>query len=91
MNFRILFLCLIVGGQCMAQLIPFRINNIWGYADSNLRLKIPMVYDFTDRFENGSAFVYKDSLYHLINEKGEKISNTYKAHGQLPMVFVMWF
>jgi hypothetical protein len=41
-----------------------------------------MVYDFTDRFENGSAFVYKDSLYHLINEKGEKLSNTYRAHGQ---------
>ena len=82
MSLRILFLFFIIGNQCLAQLIPFRINNIWGYADSNLRLKIPMLYDFTDRFENGSAFVYKDSLYHLINEKGDKISNTYKAHGQ---------
>lgn len=66
----------------MAQLIPFRINAIWGYADSNMRLKIPLMYDFTDRFEQGSAFVYKDSLYHLINEKGEKISDHFKAHGQ---------
>lgn len=82
MQLRLLFLFMLISGQAMAQLIPFRINAVWGYSDSNMRLKIPLMYDFTDRFEQGSAFVYKDSLYHLINEKGEKISDQFKAHGQ---------
>ena len=82
MRLRLLFIVLFLGSQAMAQLIPFRINNIWGYSDSNMRLKITLMYDFTDRFEQGSAFVYKDSLYHLINEIGEKISDQFKAHGQ---------
>ncbi len=56
-------------------LIPYRDGNLWGYANANAQIKIPLQYQYASRFYNNIAYVKKGQDYFFINEKGEKLSN----------------
>lgn len=78
----ILLLCLI---NCFyhshSQLIPFRINQKWGYSDPNKNIKIKAEFDFADFYNGPIAFVKKDSMFYGIDKKGNIITPAIKHYG----------
>jgi hypothetical protein len=54
-------------------LIPAKLNDKWGYADSAGNLVIPNIYDFTRIFEKDVAGVKFEGKWGLINKYGETI------------------
>lgn len=65
-----------------AQLIPYRINQEWGYSDTGMKIKIKPQWDFADFFDGEIAFIKKDSLYYGINLKGQIITPAIKHYGK---------
>jgi hypothetical protein len=60
-------------------LVPFRMKNKWGYADTNRKTVIPCEYDFVFPFNNnGMAPAFQNKKWGFINKKGEIV---------LPFVF----
>ena len=56
------------------QLIPFRKGNEWGYCDIHKSIKIPIKFQYAEKFENGFARVMYKGKYGLINEEGKFIA-----------------
>lgn len=79
----VLFLfLLILTSSVSAQLVPFRMGDQWGYSDTSGKLIIQPQYALADFFEQGVAFVKKDSFYYGINEKGEIITEAAIQYGR---------
>lgn len=79
----LLVIFLLIGfNSVYAQLIPFRINQNWGYSDTSLRIKIKPQWDFADFFNGNIAFVKKDSFFYGINTKGEVITKAINSYGK---------
>lgn len=68
--------------QVFAQLIPYRIGDLWGYSDTAGKLVIPAKFNLSDFFESNMAFVKIDTLYYGINTKGEIITEAFKQYGR---------
>ena len=64
-----------------AQLIPFRVNNNWGYSNPKGDIIIPGNFEFTDFFQDSIGFVMKDSMFYAISTKGEILNGPYKHYG----------
>ena len=64
-----------------AQLIPFRINQQWGYSDTNKVIKIRAQFEFADFFNGNLAFVKKDSFFYGIDATGKTITPAIKHYG----------
>lgn len=79
--FLLLFIfCIQISSQ--AELIPYRLGKQWGYSDTAGKIVIQPQYALADFFENGVAFVMKDSFYFGINEQGEKITELAIQYGR---------
>lgn len=53
-------------------LVPFRMKNKWGYADTNRKTVIPCEYDFVFPFNNnGIAPAFRNKKWGIINKKVE--------------------
>jgi len=74
-------ICLSIYHNSIAQLVPFRVNNLFGYSDAKGAIKIEPQYQNASFFKNELAFVEKDSLFYLINTKGEQLAGGFKYHG----------
>ncbi|MFM6984804.1 MAG: WG repeat-containing protein [Chitinophagaceae bacterium] len=64
-----------------AQLVPFRVNNLWGYSNLKGDILIPGKFDFTDFFQDSIGFVMKDSMFYAISTKGEILNGPYTHYG----------
>jgi hypothetical protein len=82
MRFIVLIFIILTGESLFAQLIPFRVGNLWGYSDTNGLIKIQPKYQKTNFFEQDFAFVMKDSLYYGINSSEKVLCGPFKYHGQ---------
>lgn len=79
---RIPFICLFISGfSLQAQLIPLRINDLWGYSDTSGKVRIKPEYDFCDFFSGELAFVKKDSFYYVIDTLNNFQNTPYKRYG----------
>jgi hypothetical protein len=58
----------------LPNLIPFRLNEKWGYTDKYKNIVIPFIYDAARPFYEGAAAVKKDSLWGFIDEDGKNIT-----------------
>lgn len=67
--------------QLNAQLIPYRVGDLWGYSDTSGKLILEPIYEQTDFFNHGIAFVKKSNFYYTINPKFEIISGPYYTYG----------
>jgi len=65
----------------MAQLVPFRVNNLWGYSNAKGDIIIPATFEFTDFFQDSLGFVMKDSVFYAISTKGDILSGPYTHYG----------
>ncbi len=65
-----------------AQLIPYRIGNLWGYSDSLGKIKIKPQFQDVEFFKTNFAFVVIDSLYYGINTNAEILCGPFKYHGE---------
>jgi hypothetical protein len=72
----------LITAQAQAQLIPFRINDLWGYSDTAKKIKIKPQFQFADFFYNDFAFVKKDSLFYGVNSKGKIITEGIEYYGE---------
>lgn len=79
---RLTFFIFFLQISSYAQLIPFRINNLWGYSDTGKQIRIKPAYDFADFFDGELAFVKKDSLFYGINPKGEVLTPAIRHYGK---------
>ena len=52
-------------------IIKVKINDKWGFIDSNGREQIPCIYEDVDSFKNGLAGAKMDGKWGFINEKGQ--------------------
>ncbi len=78
-----LYLVLIfISFNCFSQLVPYRVKDKWGYSDDSGKIVIEPQYSLADFFENGIAFVQKDSLYFGINTNGEILTEGYLQYGR---------
>lgn len=77
----LIWLAIYITEAAAQQLIPFRVNDHWGYSDTSGKLLIKPVYHSADFFTGNIAFVKKDSLIFGINRKGEKITPVLKRYG----------
>ncbi|MFN8396209.1 MAG: WG repeat-containing protein [Bacteroidia bacterium] len=74
---HVLISCLMWGGTALGavaqvpDLLPIRKDNLFGYGDAQLNLKLQPEYEDAMPFVQGRAVVKKDGLYGLINESGE--------------------
>lgn len=81
-NLALVIFCVSINlQQSFAQLIPFRVNQQYGYINPKNELVIPAKFDYTDFFQGEMAFVLKDSNYYGINSKGEIITPALKHYG----------
>jgi hypothetical protein len=64
-----------------AQLIPYRVNEKWGYSDTSGKIIIEPQYDETEFFTEDFAFIKIDTLYYGINSTGKIITEAYRFHG----------
>lgn len=64
-----------------AQLVPFRVNNNWGYSNTKGDIIIPGNFEFTDFFQDSIGFVMKDSMFYAISTKGEILNGPYTHYG----------
>jgi len=53
-------------------LIPYRIDDKWGYVNRQKNVRIPIIYDFADRFYNDLAVVKLD-LWGFIDKTGKEV------------------
>lgn len=53
------------------KLIPYRVKDKWGYADSTRKVVIPVQFDAADLFSDGRARVMEGNKMGVINEQGE--------------------
>ena len=53
-------------------MLKAKYNDKWGYIDTSGVVRIPFIYDYSDRFENGEAYVV-DGQKRLIISKDNKI------------------
>ncbi len=82
---RLIFAILLITAsiqQSAAQLVPYRLGDLWGFSDTSGKLVIQPVYALADFFENGVAFVKRDSFYYGINTKGEIITEAGVHYGR---------
>src|SRR5690606_26330557 len=78
----IALLSLFCSHQLTAQLVPLRINEFWGYADTSGKIEIKPKFQLSESFEKGVAFVKDEGFFRLINEKGKFIcKESYIYHG----------
>lgn len=52
-------------------LIAVRQNNKWGFLDSDLNIRVPLIYDEVDEFENGVSIVELGGKEGIIDEQGK--------------------
>jgi len=70
----ILFCCpIFLFSQGIPDLIPFKKNDLWGFADKNGTLKIEPQYDKVAFFGNDKAKVWKNDKQGFINPQGENL------------------
>ncbi len=84
LRFRIVILMILVGCSVLSaqkdiQLTPCRYDAKYGYADTNLKMVIPAVYDRAYPFYKGVAPVKRDLRYGLIDQKGNIVA-PFKYH-----------
>lgn len=74
-----LLFCLYLAQPLFSQdLVPYRKNNLWGYASTEGKIQIEPVYEKVYFFKDGLAKVKKDGLIWLIDPKGKlKTANGY--------------
>ncbi len=81
MKVLLLFVVLMLNGLLCAQYIPYRVGDLWGYSDTTGKLVLEPIYEQTDFFNHGIAFVKKSNFYYTINSKFEVISGPYYTYG----------
>jgi hypothetical protein len=54
-------------------LVPFRVNDKWGYSDLKGKIKIKPAYDYAAFFEDDYAITYVNNHQGLINKSGKTI------------------
>jgi hypothetical protein len=54
-------------------LVPYRINNVWGYSDTNGNIKIKPIYSSVQCWDNGFALVKLNNAPAVIGNKGSYI------------------
>lgn len=71
----------LLGLKAVSQdLVPYRKNNLWGYADRNRNIVIQPQFEDASFFKNGLAQVKKDGKTWIIDTKGElKTKNGYET------------
>lgn len=57
-------------------LVRVKLYGKWGYLDRKGDVVIPLIYDYAENFKNGVAKVMRDGESHMINTKGQEISET---------------
>lgn len=77
----LLFTLLIQKGA-QAQLVPFRLGDLWGYSDTSGQIVIQPEYAFTEFFDGAFAFVKTDSCCYRVNLKGKIVSEPLKSYGR---------
>jgi hypothetical protein len=54
-------------------LIPFRVNEKWGFCDKNRNIKIPLIFDDARPYSEGIAAIRVNDLWGFIDTEGMKI------------------
>ena len=54
-------------------LIPFRLNEKWGFCDKNRNIKIPLIFDDARPYSEGIAAIRVNDLWGFIDTEGTKI------------------
>lgn len=57
-------------------LVRVKLYGKWGYLDRKGDVVIPLIYDYAENFKNGVAKVMHNGESHMINTKGQEISET---------------
>jgi hypothetical protein len=73
---RVLILILFFGhafSEAQVHLIPYRLGDNWGFADTSLSIVIPPKYEAVGEFHEGFAWVKLHVKYGYINTKGEVV------------------
>lgn len=71
--FTILLFPILLFSQDGPDLIPFKKNDLWGFAEKNGSLKVEPKYDKVEFFKNGRAKVWKNKNQGFINAEGENL------------------
>lgn len=67
--------------SAQTELVPYRLNEKWGYVDTSMKIIIDPQFDFTDFFQGEMGFVKKDSLFYGIDKKGNILTPGLKHYG----------
>jgi len=54
-------------------LIPYRMEEKWGYSDSTQKIIVPCTYDFVDTLSEDMALVFTGNKYGFVNKTGKVV------------------